>query len=397
MNQVEPPTEYVNHLARQGFHVKDELGRGLSGSVYRAEQSSLNRTVAVKFFDSAFVRDDADMAKRFSREARILAKFQHQSIPFILTEGSVEAEHGTAPYFVMEYVNGQTLAQILRANFQLDTDISIKYFLQILDALSYSHSHSIIHRDIKPGNVMIDSRGRCFLIDFSIGVNISAQTEMSRATKAGEFLGSQQYVSPEQQLDAATANERSDIYSAGVVLFEMLAGHKDRTNIVKSLAGVPRQLIIAIEKACSPDANDRFGSAEEFTRAIGGTKQQLAPTVIPALAICTYTHCGGADWSPNGYYRGPTKYDKCTDSFCTKCGSQLQYACKKCGSTISTEPHCGTCGNPNFEAPLCEKCGSFLTKEYMGKGTKDGCSKCIQKELQKPLKETPPFDEDIPF
>lgn len=397
MSEGEPPVEYVDHLARQGFRITGQIGRGLSGSVYRAEQSSLNRTVAVKFFDSAFVRDDEKMAKRFSREARILAKFQHQSIPYVLTEGVVDAEHGRAPYFVMEFVSGQTLAAVLREKNKIDVGRSLEYALQILDALGYSHAHAILHRDVKPGNVMIDSRERCFLIDFSVGVNIAAQTEMSRATESGAFLGSLQYVAPEQEADAASATEKSDIYSVGVVLFEMLAGHKDRTNIARSLADIPRHVVVAIERACSPDPVDRFESAEEFARAIGGKRQHLAPTLIPALAICTNTKCDGADWSSNGYYRGPAKYEDCTDSFCTQCGTHLQYTCGECGAPISTDPHCGNCGNPNFQLPLCDRCGSFLTREFMGKDTEHGCSKCIRKERRKP-QELPSFeDDDLPF
>ncbi|MBI2355122.1 MAG: protein kinase [Deltaproteobacteria bacterium] len=88
------------------------LGQGLCGSVYSATQASLNRKVAVKFFDSAFVRQDEAMLKRFVREAKLLARFQHQGFPYVLTEGIVQAEHGKAPYFVMEHIEGHTLREI---------------------------------------------------------------------------------------------------------------------------------------------------------------------------------------------------------------------------------------------------------------------------------------------
>lgn len=102
------PDEYVKHLAKQGFELVETLGRGLSGSVYVAEQRSLSRRVAVKFFDSAFVRTEPSMRKRFVREAKLLAKFQHPNIPYVLTEGIVDTQFGETPYFVMEYVHGNT-------------------------------------------------------------------------------------------------------------------------------------------------------------------------------------------------------------------------------------------------------------------------------------------------
>lgn len=113
-NPAPVPDEYVKHLAKQGFHLIETLGHGLSGSVYVAEQRSLNRRVAVKFFDSAFVRTEPAMRKRFVREAKLLARFQHPNIPYVLTEGIVDTQFGETPYFVMEYVHGNTVQEILR-------------------------------------------------------------------------------------------------------------------------------------------------------------------------------------------------------------------------------------------------------------------------------------------
>lgn len=174
MPSVDLPSEYVKHLERQGFVLSELLGQGLSGSVYSAIQPRLNRKVAVKFFDSAFVRDDEAMLKRFVREAKLLARFQHQGLPYVLTEGAVQAEHGQAPYFVMEYIEGDSLCHALR-NRLLGQTAALDYAIQILGALGYAHSHKIVHRDVKPANIMIDHRGRAFLIDFSIGVSFHAR------------------------------------------------------------------------------------------------------------------------------------------------------------------------------------------------------------------------------
>ncbi len=396
MPSVEIPPEYSKHLERQGFILSAVLGQGASGSVYSASQPRLNRKVAVKFFDSAFIRQDEAALKRFIREAKLLARFQHQGFPYVLTEGVVQAEHGKAPYFVMEHINGNTLFELLRREQRLEQAVAIDYATQILDALGYAHNHKIVHRDVKPGNVMIDQRGRCFLIDFSIGVSVQPDTGLTRATSTGAVLGTSAYMPPEQFQDASNVDGRADIYSMGVVLLEMLTGRSDRTNIPRALLGFPRSIIKSIEKACETDPNNRFRTAEEFIRALGGGRQIRAPILSPAMAICKNLKCSGANWSPRGFYRGPNVLEEATNSFCTSCGEQLTYQCSTCGDQIANTPHCGSCGAEIFRIPECKVCGSWLTREYMDSGGSHGCRKCIKSgPVNKP---SLPFDpDDIPF
>lgn len=395
MPAVGTPEEYKRHLARQGFILGNVLGQGLSGSVYEAEQQSLGRKVAVKFFDSAFVRDDDAMRKRFSRESRILAKFQHQGMPYVLTEGVVAATHGETPYFVMEYVEGKTLQNILNNNGKLPLETSIEYALQVLDALSYAHAHQIIHRDVKPGNIIIDDRGRCFLIDFSIGVSLLAEAGLTRATESGAQIGSTFYMAPEQLNDSSRVDARADIYAMGVLLFEMLSGRSDRTNLQKALSEFPHSIVMCVETACAQNPDDRYQSAEEFIRALGGERQILAPPLKPALALCLDQKCSGADWSPNGYYRGPRFIEQSTESFCTACGGKLKYRCGRCGAAIGSAPFCGNCGEELYNIPMCKKCGSYLKQEDMDKDTSGGCSKCRKLPVAAAVEDT--FDDDIPF
>jgi eukaryotic-like serine/threonine-protein kinase len=333
------------------------------------------------------------MQKRFVREAKLLAKFQHPNLPYVLTEGVVQAEFGKAPYFVMEYIQGESLQEVLRKEQHLEPHVAVGYAMQVLDALGYAHSNKIVHRDVKPANIMIDGRGRCFLIDFSIGVSFDAKPGLTRATTFGAVLGTTAYMPPEQLEDASKVDGRADLYSMGVVLLEMLSGKSDRGNIARSLAKFPRGLVAAVEKACAANPEDRFKNADEFMRAIGGSRPQQAP-LTPSLAICTNLKCSGANWSSRGYYRGPRVVESATDSHCTNCGDHLVYQCKGCGAPITNNAFCGSCGSEILLVPECKLCSSWLTREYMDTMGADGCRKClpVAKSGNVGL-----VDENIPF
>ena len=394
------PNDYVEHLARQGFQLTGALGKGLSGSVYVAEQRSLNRRVAAKFFDSPFVRAEPAMHKRFVREAKLLARFQHPNIPYVLTEGVVNASHGQTPYFVMEYVHGSTVQAILREQKSIEPKLAIDIASQVLEALSCAHAHQIVHRDVKPSNVMIDSRQRCFLIDFSIGVSFDSQPGSTRATTKGEVLGSPPYASPEQMRDASSIDNRSDLYGVGVMLVEMLTGRAEITNLARTLSAFPRDLIDAVEKACAADPSARHKTAEDFVRAVGRQHHSSPPTLAPALALCTNSKCTSSNWSSRGYYRGPRVINESTGSYCTSCGKSLVYMCRNCGSPVTETPFCGSCGAEIYAIPECKVCGSWLTREYMDSMGESGCSKCSGKKRSKSSSAPTTFedlDDEIPF
>lgn len=397
MPSVDTPIEYVKHLKRQGFVLGRELGQGLSGTVYSAKQTSLNRDVAVKFFDSAFVRDDSAMRKRFSRESKLLAKFQHPAVPYVITEGTINAEHGKTPYFVMEYISGRALQDIIQDGTELSVEVCLDYSLQILSALSYAHKREIYHRDVKPGNIMINDQGRCFLIDFSIGVTTEVEPGLTRATRSGDALGTVAYTPPEQSNDASKIDGRSDIYAMGVVLFEMLTGRSQISNIQKSLSGSRPHIVESVETACAVNPEDRFQSADEFARALGGAPQIAALKLTPGTAICDNKLCPSANWSSNGYYRGPGVSETSTNSYCVDCGNSLKYNCEGCSSPISETKFCGVCGIELNAIPLCEKCGSYLTKEFINTDTTNGCRKCIRAEEKRVARSESDFDDDIPF
>ena len=398
MESEELPKEYVERLGRRGFNLQKVLGRGGSGSVYLALQPSLNRKVAVKFFDSAFARESHTTHKRFMREARILAKFQHSGFPYVLTEGSVETFFGKAPYFVMEYVEGKSLREILNQSGKLPLEVSTDYICQVLRALAYAHTRQILHRDLKPANIMVGENGRCFVIDFSIGVSTVGEAGLTRATKIGDQIGTPQYMSPEQLNDPANVDNRTDIYSIGVVFLELLSGSTDRTNIAKTLVDVPPSIVDAIDKACKANPSVRYADAEEFIRALEIGLKIRGPSSSPALAICTNKKCSGADWTSRGFYRGPRIAEQCLDPFCTFCGEKLTYQCGECGHSIATTPHCGNCGTKNFQVPECARCGSWLTRgDMVGTLGEGGCSKCKGKAPKNAIAKFDDIDDDIPF
>ncbi|WP_231891774.1 serine/threonine-protein kinase [Vibrio sp. HI00D65] len=398
---------YSSHLKRQGFDLLDKIGSGLSGTTKKAKQTSLERFVAIKFFDSVFNRNNSDLKKKFQREAFILAEVQHPAIPYVITHGEVVDQQNPIPYIVMEYIDGTNLEDYVQNNGVLDQRQVINIATQVLDALLLVHSKGIIHRDIKPSNIMLSSAGHSYLIDFSIGFAPSGNTKFTRATRTGDRLGSAEYISPEQNEDMKNVDCRTDIYSLGLTLCKLLTGTASLKGLEKPDLSIPYALRKLICKAAEHDANERYQNVESMLRELKSFSIAGHFAVSsPSKALCDNLKCPDATWSPNGYYKGANFIADSIDIHCTSCGNKLVYLCT-CGHPIADTRFCGGCGNELFKIPECDSCGSYLKKQDMDKSTSQGCTKCLTTDMPPPqqtlwrrpqqTKAITDFDDDIPF
>jgi serine/threonine-protein kinase len=196
------------------YRLEAKLGSGGMSTVYLARDTTLDRSVAVKVMHRE-MSEQPDQLERFRQEARAVAKLSHPNVVAVIDAG----EDGGHPYIVFEYVEGETLKQRIARVGALDAQEALAYAIEIARGLTVAHARKMVHRDIKPQNVLIDAEGRAKLTDFGI----SRQLEQDGMTATGRVLGTTDYVAPEQAM-GHPVDQRSDIYSLGVVLYEMLVG-----------------------------------------------------------------------------------------------------------------------------------------------------------------------------
>ena len=264
------------------YRITEEIGSGGMAVVYKGVQESLRRTVAIKALKTA-VMEDRDVVARFEREATSIASFQHENI---ITVYDFFRERG-ALFIVMEYVEGIDLYDLIDRHDRLPSDIAAIISLQVARALDYAHFCAVIHRDVKPANIIISKLGTVKLTDFGI-----ARVEQSDLTEYGVGLGTPAYMSPEQVL-GGRLDHRSDIFALGIVMYQMVTGQKpfvedeSRTAMDKIredqperpravMPHIPREFEQIILRCLEKDASDRFSSTQELVVAL---EQNLAATV----------------------------------------------------------------------------------------------------------------------
>lgn len=222
-----PAVESLADLFPQ-LEILELLGHGGMGAVYKARQTNLDRLVALKIVRPGATQDPS-FAERFNREAKTLARLNHSQIVTVYDFGEVNFEdvyQGSSRqiyYFLMEFVDGVNLRQLMKAG-DLAPEQALVIVPQICEALQYAHDEGVVHRDIKPENILLDKRGRVKIADFGLAKLASRSEEELTLTGTQQVMGTPRYMAPEQMEDTRTVDHRADIYSLGVVFYEMLTG-----------------------------------------------------------------------------------------------------------------------------------------------------------------------------
>ena len=236
------------------YDIVTELGRGGMGVVYKGHEAALNRYVAIKVLSPALAHDES-IKERFLREARSMASLNDPHIIQIYFIGEDEGQ----PYFAMEFVEGESLSSFLKRERRMAPESAARAIMQTATGLASAHDKGVVHRDIKPGNLMLDLRGRIKIADFGIAM----MNDLSRKlTSTGEFVGTPGYLSPEV-CTGQTVDRRSDIFSLGIVLFELLAGRMPFTD------ESPLGLLLEVVRAEIPDVRQLNSEVDgELTRIL---------------------------------------------------------------------------------------------------------------------------------
>jgi len=269
------------------YEIVEQLGRGGMATVLKARHTVLQRDAALKFLDPAFL-EDPEFVKRFRHEALVIAGLDHPNIVPVFDF----SEHEGLPYLVMKFVEGETLkARLERGRISMGPTAEI--IQAIGKGLSYAHQQGVLHRDVKPSNVLLGNDGSIYLADFGIArIAASAQSTLSR-----EFMiGTAQYISPEQARSEANPDARTDIYSFGILIYELLVGqvpfdadtpisiihdhlHTPPPRPSAKVPGISENLDRAILRALAKDKKERFASVDEMVHAVRGAMEDAWPNV----------------------------------------------------------------------------------------------------------------------
>jgi len=273
------------------YEIDSELGRGAMGIVYKAHDPQIDRWIALKTIPlHAQSEIGEEFRKRFLVEAQAVGRLQHPGIVAVFDVGEDEEHHD--PYIVLEYVPGEALNKVLSREKILPLAQALKLAEEIAEALDYAHLQGVVHRDIKPGNILLTLEGHAKIADFGI-----AKVDLSQTTLPGKVLGTPAYMAPEQ-LDGSKTDGRSDLFSLGVILYAMVTSRSpfrgDNSSAVCHKVvnfdppapsalnpDLPRELDAVVAQALAKKPAKRYQSCVEFAKAIHDLRVRFAPTVVP--------------------------------------------------------------------------------------------------------------------
>ena len=294
-----PGQDGANLIGRSvlGYRIEEEIGSGGMGTVYRGINEALGQRVAIKVLDPA-LSANPEIRQRFIQEARIQIGLKHPGIVQVLTADTA----GEQLALLMEYVDGLSLDQVIARRGRLPFGEALAVFKQALAAVGYAHTQTepIVHRDLKPSNIMVQADGTTKVMDFGIAKVMGG----AKLTRTGTVMGSPHYMSPEQVLGQQGIDHRSDIYSLGITLYEMLCGrtpfegaatvNTDSDYLIKDAhvrqpppspaelrADIPEHVVRAILRALRKEPQERFGSCSGFAEALSRSVTERHDKVAP--------------------------------------------------------------------------------------------------------------------
>lgn len=282
----EPPT--VERLAElfPSLQIIGLIGAGGMGAVYKARQKGLDRIVAIKILPEEFGHD-VKFALRFTREARTLAKLNHPNIVALYEFGNV----ADAYYFLMEYVEGTTLRDVVQAR-ELAPKHALAIVPSLCDALQYAHDKGVVHRDIKPENILMSTDGSVKIADFGLSRILGSDSQQSSLTATHQVMGTPRYMAPEQMEGARGVDHRADIYSLGVVIYEMLTGELPigRFAAPSTKVEIDVRLDDVVLRSLEKEPQRRYQSASQIKSDVESITSTSNPAYAPTVVGDASSH-----------------------------------------------------------------------------------------------------------